>query len=1070
MIKKFLRMIFFIFVVPFGLILGVLQLQFVHEHIRTYLVKAIEEKTGIEVEAEQTHLFLPFSLQARNVAILQEGKPSVTIKQLAIHLSPFALVKGEITFRGVYLDGVTIAKSEGSGGPPELSWAMIPAKVRVHDLEVNHLQIKGDEGAPINIKASGEINPKRQSFAAKVSGGRTGEAPFSVGISALQEKELNGGFSFVNDHLGSWSGNFTLSDLNSINLAIKPENNPLLQGTLKAAIALHDNGASLNLTSSRLTIRDHTFHALSSELAFATCGDRIGCATDTTFEDSHGTWNIAAALGRDGEGDLEITQLIVKAPQADIEGQLIVDGAFRHLKGVLSGEASDLSVFEPFLGTPLTGHARFESRWDYDEARGQQLAVKFDTSATAFESVKFNDAKLNLEIAHLFETPEGHLDLQADNLKYGDYTLTQVLLESHLDKNKELWPYTLTAFGDIEGLFQLDMAGRWSTSSEKTVATVDTCLGKALGYSYALEDPVTLTTTSTQFDLSPILFLMEKGTFYATLDQIGDSIHTTFRVRNIPLDPICLAFPSLAADGFISAEAFLFGSPSDLKGHLQADLQNIKIHEEVFAKLPPFQSKLTASLFDNEFECSGVIHGIGHEPIALQARLPVTCSLLPPGITVDTEGDLYTHLTASGPVTPLLQLFAPHSTNMSGLLDIAVDITGTPAQPHAVGSVVLKDGVYEAFSTGFLLQEIEAKLEGNGAQLVLSDLKGNDGRGGLLTGHGIIALDLDSNFPYELDLALDNIALLRLDNISSNVSGQMTLAGDLQEGALSGEIRSDGLQMTLPKQKQDLMHALEVQYVNLAIDEEPPTQYIPEVPSWPLALNLTLNIPGNAFFVSDDLTSKWKGELAVSGTTVAPHIEGQLNAENGHYLFNGKKFEITKGTITFAGDPEEDTSLYVISSLDIDRITAEIVVKGPITDPIIALRSTPPMPQRDILSWVLFNKGMSEITPFQNDQLAESVVDLSKANKSPDFISKLRDKFGIDKIDISHDERSENHDISVEVGKYLTDNTFISVKKNMTTEANQVCIGTNLISDFKLQAEVADDGTGQVNLLWRRDY
>lgn len=1070
MIKKFLRMIFFIFVVPFGLILGVLQLQFVHDHIRTYLVKTIEEKTGIEVEAEQTYLFLPFSLQARNVAIIQDGKPAVTIDHLAVHLSPFALVKGEITFRGIYLDGITVSKSEGGGQFPEPSWEMIPAKIRVHDLEINQLQIEGDEEPPINIKASGEINPKRQSFAAKISGWRTGEAPFSVGVSALQEQILNGGFSFTNDHLGSWSGSFELANLNNFNLSIKPENNPLLKGTLRAAVTLHDNGASLKLTSPQITFHDHTFSNLSSELAFASCGDRIGCATDTTFEDSHGIWNIAAALGRDGEGNLEITQLMVKAPHADIEGKLVVDGAFQHLRGVLKGEASDLSVFEPFLGSPLKGQARFETHWDHSEEQGQQLAIKLDTSATVFETVKLNDAKLNFEASHLFGTPAGHLELKADNLKYGDYTLTQVLLESHVDKNRELWPYTLTALGNIEGQFQLDMTGQWSTSPEKTVATVDTCLGKALGYSYSLEDPVTLTKTPSQFELSPILFLMEKGTFYATLDQIGDSIHTSFRVRNIPLDPIRLAFPSLAADGFISAEAFLFGSPENLKGHLQANLENIKIHEEVFAKLPPFQSQLTASLFDNEFECSGEIHGIGHEPIALQAKLPVTCSLLPPGITVDTEGDLYTHLTASGPVTPLLQLFAPHSTNMSGQLDVAINITGTPMQPHVVGYAVLKDGVYEAFSTGFLLQEIEAKLEGNGAQLVLSDLKGNDGRGGLLTGRGIIALDLDQKFPYELDLALNNIALVHLDTVSSNVSGEMTLAGDIKQGALSGEIRSDRLQMTPPKQKKDLMHALEIQYVNLSDSEEPPTQYVPEVSSWPLALNLTLNIPGNAFFTDDDLTSEWKGDLTVTGNTISPHIEGHLNAESGHYLFNGKKFEITKGTITFAGDPGKDTTLYVIGSLDIDRITAEIVVRGPINDPTIALRSTPPMPQRDILSWVLFNKGMSEITPFQNDQLSESVVDLSKANKNPDFITRLRDRFGIDKIDISHDERSENHDISVEVGKYLTDNTFISVKKNMTTEANQVCIGTNLISDFKLQAEVADDGTGAVNLLWHRDY
>ncbi len=67
-------------------------------------------------------------------------------------------------------------------------------------------------------------------------------------------------------------------------------------------------------------------------------------------------------------------------------------------------------------------------------------------------------------------------------------------------------------------------------------------------------------------------------------------------------------------------------------------------------------------------------------------------------------------------------------------------------------------------------------------------------------------------------------------------------------------------------------------------------------------------------------------------------------------------------------------------------------------------------------------------------------------------------------------------DVSLKVGKYLSDGTMLSITRELkqgdTNSTNKSCIGieSDLGKHIKLQAEVGDDSNGQVNLLWKKDY
>jgi translocation and assembly module TamB len=214
----------------------------------------------------------------------------------------------------------------------------------------------------------------------------------------------------------------------------------------------------------------------------------------------------------------------------------------------------------------------------------------------------------------------------------------------------------------------------------------------------------------------------------------------------------------------------------------------------------------------------------------------------------------------------------------------------------------------------------------------------------------------------------------------------------------------------------------------------------------------------------------------------------------GEYDFNGKIFNLTQGNIHFNGPLTKKTSLYIVASKEIsniasnyqsqnayldgrttktfDHLRADIIVKGQVTKPVISFRSDPPLSQREILSYILFNRGISDITTDQGDQLSQSFISLNSSDQTSqttDFLSRLRNNIGIDRLDFASGS-DQNNDYSLQVGKYLTENIFVSINKSINAAVNRVAIEANLRQNLKAQAEVGDDSQIRTSLKWKKDY
>jgi translocation and assembly module TamB len=287
-----------------------------------------------------------------------------------------------------------------------------------------------------------------------------------------------------------------------------------------------------------------------------------------------------------------------------------------------------------------------------------------------------------------------------------------------------------------------------------------------------------------------------------------------------------------------------------------------------------------------------------------------------------------------------------------------------------------------------------------------------------------------------VNVQLDKALVINLNDMHSSMSGEAILEGDLYGALIHGELNVDEFDLFLKGKKGALTHELDITYVNQPFEEPPLQMSSHNLKEWPLKLDLHLINSGTVSISDEQLTSFWKADATLTGTAEEPQMQGDCRLKSGDYLFNGKKFQLSQGTISFNGDMKKKTQLYVVGEQEVASILVEVIVKGPLNDLALAFRSTPQLSEKEILCRLLFGRGTDEITPFQGAELTESINKLKshQGDAEPEFLSRLKKSFGIDRLDINHGG-VDKEEISLQVGKYLSPSIFIGVTKGITSDA-----------------------------------
>jgi len=239
----------------------------------------------------------------------------------------------------------------------------------------------------------------------------------------------------------------------------------------------------------------------------------------------------------------------------------------------------------------------------------------------------------------------------------------------------------------------------------------------------------------------------------------------------------------------------------------------------------------------------------------------------------------------------------------------------------------------------------------------------------------------------------------------------------------------------------------------------------PPPPTPDIALDLTLDAPGQVFIRGRGIDVELGGRVPFTGTAAQPVPHGGLHLRRGTFSLAGTSLKLTEGTVDFAGGALTNPPLKLVAKSVSAALTSILTVSGDVKNPKITLSSIPEMPQDEILSQLLFNTVRSRLSAFQLAQIASALASFA-GGPSIDPLEGVRSRLGLDQLSLGG---NSSGGATLEAGRYLAPGVRVGARQGVTGGETQATVQIDIAKGLKLEtaagssASPATGGTSGTN-------
>ncbi|MGB3314145.1 MAG: translocation/assembly module TamB domain-containing protein [Albidovulum sp.] len=408
--------------------------------------------------------------------------------------------------------------------------------------------------------------------------------------------------------------------------------------------------------------------------------------------------------------------------------------------------------------------------------------------------------------------------------------------------------------------------------------------------------------------------------------------------------------------------------------------------------------------------------------------------------------------------------------NVEGPVSFDLRLSGPPRLASLSGRVGINGGRLVAPTFGIELQDLIVSADLANSRATVSG-GANVRGGGRIEVSGPVALTP----PFEGDLALrlNAVKLRDPDLYDTTVDGSVAIRGAFRGGArIEGAVALGRTEISIPSTGFGTTSVVDgIAHVNepagvrrtraragLIKDDDAGKKGGPVY-----GLDLTISAPERIFVRGRGLDAEMGGSLKVGGTTANIVPSGQFTLIRGRLDILGKRFTMDEGLVQLQGA----LTPYVrfSASSQSDTITATIVIEGEASEPEIRFLSSPELPEEEVIAHLLFGRSLTSLSPFQAAQLASAVATLA-GKGGEGIVSKLRNSFGLDDLDVTTDE---NGTAALRAGKYISEKVYtdVTIGGEGKTELN---LNLDVRPGVTLRGKLESDGGTGVGLFYEKDY
>ena len=427
-------------------------------------------------------------------------------------------------------------------------------------------------------------------------------------------------------------------------------------------------------------------------------------------------------------------------------------------------------------------------------------------------------------------------------------------------------------------------------------------------------------------------------------------------------------------------------------------------------------------------------------------------------------------IAGSAPLGLVNVFIAPRRLN--GRADLNLRLAGPLALTSLSGTITPEGAEFSAPTLGIVLSPITGQIQvGNGAAQL--GLNGQGNHGGSVDVAGRLGL---SSFDAAITATLNRFGIRDPDLYDTSIDGTVSLNGPIGRNLLvSGDLRLNETEIQVPSTgvsalgdippiehlgaTRPVMRTLDRAGISSAQDTAVADQRGPSS----TRLDLTLTAPGQVFVRGRGLDAELAGQLRLTGPTSNIIPQGGFELVRGRLDILNQRFTLDEGRIQMSGS--FDPVLRFVAETEANGITVMVILDGPASSPDISFSSSPELPEDEVLAQLLFGRNLSNLSALQALELANAVATLA-GRRGIGILSRLRDGFGLDDLDVS---QTEDGGTAVRAGKYISDNVYSDVVVESGGRA-EINLNLDVTSDITARGSVDNTGNSSLGIFFERDY
>ena len=399
---------------------------------------------------------------------------------------------------------------------------------------------------------------------------------------------------------------------------------------------------------------------------------------------------------------------------------------------------------------------------------------------------------------------------------------------------------------------------------------------------------------------------------------------------------------------------------------------------------------------------------------------------------------------------------------LRGKMNYHVKAQGNLFAPKIAGNVSISNGVYVNLLSGTYIRDIALSGKLQNEMIDISKIYARDDSKtkGTITGSGKIQY-VDNKLQTDIRLKIDKLKAVDQKWLDARLFGAVSLNGDLlNELKVKGDMYTEnpGIDVSgivlLSMRSTDLIAKKKQQKKS--------TNIIPIKFPIDIKLRVTPELKVNGF----GLQSFWEAKGNVTGDLLDPQYALEAKLKSGKLELTDNAFKLKDGAVLINND---DTKIYVSAEKVIDKITvgAKFIQKEGQSK--VHFYSNPYMSDKDVMSYMLFEKNASEIS------MGESMSLLSIVNKlygGTDFniLGRMKTIFGIDTISMKKGKTASGEEYdAVSLGKKIG-KFKVSIDQATGSKGTNVVAEVDVAKNTKVSVDLSSKDSFGGGILWSRRY